>query len=51
MVTLYRLDRNDVYATATKVPLSWLQNTAPADHLDRSSPRLVHDAARSCAER
>jgi Uma2 family endonuclease len=33
-VTLYRLDQNGGYAVATKVPLSWLLNTAPADHLD-----------------
>ena len=33
-VTLYRLTENSEYAVATKVPLSWLLNTAPADHLD-----------------
>jgi Uma2 family endonuclease len=32
-VILYCLDRNGEYAVATKVPLSWLLNTAPADHL------------------
>ena len=33
-VTLYRLAENIEYEVATKVPLSWLLNTAPADHLD-----------------
>jgi Uma2 family endonuclease len=33
-VTLYRLDQNGEYSVATKVPLSWLLNTAPADHID-----------------
>jgi Uma2 family endonuclease len=33
-VTLYHVDQNGEYAVATKVPLSWLLNTAPADHLD-----------------
>jgi Uma2 family endonuclease len=32
-VTLYSLDQNGEYAVATKVPLAWLLNTAPADHL------------------
>src|SRR6266536_1327549 len=32
-VTLHRLDQNGEYTVATKVPLSWLLNTAPADHL------------------
>jgi hypothetical protein len=33
-VTLYRLDQTGEYVVATKVPLSWLLNTAPSDHLD-----------------
>jgi len=33
-VTLYRLDQTGEYTVATKVPLSELLNTAPADHLD-----------------
>ncbi len=32
-VTLYRLQRNGEYTVTTKVPLSWLLNTAPQDHL------------------
>jgi Uma2 family endonuclease len=32
-VTLHRLDQNGEYTVATKVPLSRLLNTAPADHL------------------
>jgi len=33
-VTQHRLDQNGEYAVVTKMPLSWLLNTAPADHLD-----------------
>lgn len=32
-VTLYRLDQTGEYTVATKLPLSWLLNTKPADHL------------------
>jgi len=33
-VTQHRLNQNSEYAVVTKMPLSWLLNTAPADHLD-----------------
>ena len=33
-VTLHRLSGSGQYEVATKVPLAWLLNTAPADHLD-----------------
>jgi Uma2 family endonuclease len=32
-VTLHRLDQNGEYTVAMEVPLSWLLNAAPADHL------------------
>jgi len=32
-VTLYRLDPTGEYTATTKVPLAWLLNTVPADHL------------------
>ncbi len=33
-VTLHRLGLTGEYEVATKLPLAWLLNTAPADHLD-----------------
>jgi Uma2 family endonuclease len=33
-VTLHRLDGPGEYAVVTKIPLGWLLNTEPADHLD-----------------
>jgi hypothetical protein len=33
-VTLHRLGRTGEYEVATKMPLAWLLNTAPSDHLD-----------------
>jgi Uma2 family endonuclease len=33
-VTLYRLDHAGDYDVTTKLPLAWLLNTSPADHLD-----------------
>jgi len=32
-VTLHRLERSSEYTVTTKVPLSWLLNTSPAEHL------------------
>jgi Uma2 family endonuclease len=32
-VTLHRLDETGEYTVTTKMPLAWLLNTAPADHL------------------
>ncbi|GAA2614598.1 hypothetical protein GCM10010399_51790 [Dactylosporangium fulvum] len=32
-VTLHHLGRSGEYEVATKMPLAWLLNTAPADHL------------------
>jgi len=32
-VTLYHLGATGEYAVATKIPLAWLLNTAPAEHL------------------
>jgi Uma2 family endonuclease len=32
-VTLHQLGRSGEYEVATKMPLAWLLNTAPADHL------------------
>jgi Uma2 family endonuclease len=33
-VTLYRLDEHGAYQERAKLPLAWLLQTAPADHLD-----------------
>lgn len=33
-VTLHRLGESGGYDVVTKLPLAWLLNTAPADHLD-----------------
>jgi len=33
-VTLHRLGQSGEYEVATKMPLAWLLNTEPADHLD-----------------
>jgi Uma2 family endonuclease len=33
-ITLYRLGHTDEYDVVTKLPLTWLLNTSPADHLD-----------------
>jgi hypothetical protein len=33
-VTLHRLGESGEYDVVTKMPLAWLLNTAPADHLD-----------------
>jgi Uma2 family endonuclease len=33
-VTLYRLGQTGEYETVTMLPLAWLLNTSPADHLD-----------------
>ena len=32
-VTLHHLSQSGEYEVATKMPLAWLLNTAPADHL------------------
>jgi len=33
-VTLYRLTSDDTYAERAKMPLAWLLQTNPGDHLD-----------------
>jgi hypothetical protein len=36
-MTLYRLSSDGTYTERAKMPLAWLLNTAPADHLDAAN--------------